>query len=77
MSCKGVTEAWRTLSELPFTIRVALGDTLGFFHMLVRDGGEEAVEEARGEVAGRLRPLRRHELHPEALKTVSYSDSFT
>jgi hypothetical protein len=39
------------LSELPLAIRIAHSDALSFFHMLVLDGGEEAVQEAGGEEA--------------------------
>jgi len=43
-----------TLSELPLAVRVTHRYTLSFLDMLVPDGVEESVEEARGEITGGL-----------------------
>jgi hypothetical protein len=39
------------LSEFPLTVGITHCDTFGFFDMLVLDGVEETVQEARGEEA--------------------------
>ena len=60
MSCSWLTETTRPhLPEFPFAVGVPHCNALDFFDMLVFDGGEEAVEEARGEEAGGfLKPFR-------------------
>ena len=47
-----MTAQFSRLPELPFTVGVSDGYALGFLDMLILDGREEAVEEARGEMTG-------------------------
>ena len=56
----------------PLAIGVAHSYALSFHDVLVPDGGEEAVDEARGEEAARFIPGRLIESGPDALAALPY-----
>ena len=62
------------LSEFPFTVGVPHRNTPDLLDVLVRDGGEEAVEEAGGEVAGRLLKRNSQKFREYAFTVTGYFD---
>ena len=63
------------LPELPLTVGVTGSNTPHFPDMLVLDGCKESVDEACGEVAGRLLSLLRHPPIDGALTALLHSYS--